>query len=112
MNRFKIFSLLTLIILSITFYSVAHSADTIKGKVVSINDLVVSKESSPDKAAAAQQYKANQPLGFLSNGKLYFVVNTGGGYAGRDLAKMATGSEVTINGSMKISNGMNYIILK
>lgn len=112
MKNLKILSIATIIIASVIFYSTAFAASSMTGKVVAITQMVKSQDGAVDKEKAIGYYKGNQPLGFLTGGKLYFVVNSSGMYAGKELAKIANGGDVTIEGDIKSANGLNYIIIK
>lgn len=112
MKNIKLISAASILILSIVLYSVTYAASEMTGKVVVISEMVKSNDGTVDKAKAIKYYKGNQPLGFLTGGKLYFVVNSSGMYAGKELAKAANGGEVTISGDIKSANGLNYIIIK
>lgn len=112
MKNSKLIAILGILVLSIVFYSVAYSASSMTGKVVVISEMVKSNDGTVDKETAIKYFKGNQPMGFLTGGKLYFVVNSSGMYAGKELARVANGGEVTITGDAKSANGLNYIIIK
>lgn len=81
----------------------------ITGKTVSLSSEVISSNENVDAKRAKELYSAGQPLVFNSNGKLYYVLNAAGNIDAKNLVRNA-GKQVTIEGNVKTSNGVSYII--
>ncbi len=95
----------------VTFAVTAQSGADATGYVANLNDIVTSKDGRVDKSQAVSLVKAGHPLVLVSNNKVYFVFNTDGSYAGKNLARNASlDSEVGIVGKIKSKGGFNYII--
>lgn len=81
----------------------------ISGKTVSLTSEVLGQDGGVDINRAKELYKAGQPLVFNSNGKLYYVLNAAGNVDAKNLIRNA-GKQVTIEGNVKTSNGVSYVI--
>lgn len=102
------------ILLFVAFTSTMNAqAKEFKGKVVSINKIVVGQDASIDKAKATTLFEKSQPLGLMvgtgKKAKLYVVFNSDGTYAGKKMAELADG-EITIKGKTKTMQGLQVII--
>ena len=80
-----------------------------KGKVAGLNSLMFGK---PDvnSSKAVKLAEIGQPIVFYSGGRVYFVINQGGAYIGKKLAKHADADAITITGKTKRVNGINFLI--
>lgn len=107
---FSIFAILLFV--AFTNVSDAQSKE-FKGKVVSINKIVVGQEAGIDKAKATTLFEKSQPLGLMvgtgKKAKLYLVYNSDGSYAGKKMAELADG-EVVVKGKTKTVQGLQIII--
>ena len=90
---------------------VSQSAKTIKGKIASLNAIVANQDGYVDKSKAIDLYKRAQPLVLKTdNGNLYFVYYADGFYAGKELARHADKSSVSVTGKVSRKNGIRIII--
>ncbi len=88
----------------------ANTDFTLTGKVVSLNGMIVGGNAEVSAKDAASLFERAQPLVLKAdNGKVYWVFNTDGSYAGKNLAKKA-GSKIGIIGKVKAINGLRVII--
>ena len=85
-----------------------------KGKVASLNDLVMGGTGKVDKAKAIELADKGNPIVFVTgkgkSAKVYFVYNTDGTFAGKNLAKYANNENIGIIGKTKKINGLNILI--
>ena len=86
-----------------------------EGYVTSLTDFVAGSGENKISKEQAEKLLANgQPLVFVTaseggTGRLMFVFNTDGTYAGKSLAQNA-GIAITISGKVKNAKGLKYII--
>jgi hypothetical protein len=104
----KLLVILTVMIV-FSFVNVAYAAE-LKGKIVSLNDVMAGKDKVLSVADATKLYEKGFPLAFKSGEKVYFVYSTSGVYAGKRLVKKV-GKDVTIKGKVKNKGGIQYIIM-
>jgi len=104
----KILILLT-VVFAFSFANVADAAE-LKGKIVSLNDVMAGKDKVLSVADAGKLYEKGFPLAFKSGEKVYIVYSTSGVYAGKRLVKKA-GKDLTIKGKVKNKGGIQYIIM-
>ncbi len=86
------------------------STKTIKGQVISLNDLVLNGNGRVTKEQAQELANNGNPIVFLSNRTVYFVYNEDGSFAGKRLANFANNKTVGIVGITRKVNGLNIII--
>lgn len=90
---------------------VSQSAIEVKGKVASLNALVLSQDGSVSKDKAIELFKRAQPLVLKAdNGSLYFVYYADGFYAGKELSRHADKQSITVKGSVSRKSGINIIV--
>jgi hypothetical protein len=90
---------------------VSQSSKDVKGKVASLNALVLNQDGSVSKDKAIDLFKKNQPLVLKAdNGSLYFVYYADGFYAGKELARHADKGSITVTGRVSTKSGINIII--
>lgn len=83
-----------------------------KGKIVSLEDVIVAKKDLQlSKQQAQELLDRNVPLVFQYNKKIYFVQNEDGSFAFKKLANYAHNKNVGIVGKTKTVNGINVIIM-
>jgi hypothetical protein len=81
------------------------------GNICDLSKVIKGGEGKLSKEKAAKLLSRAQPLVLKTEkGKVYFVFNADGSYAGKKLAAYAGSSLVGINGKLKKVNGMNIII--
>lgn len=94
--------------------SKVKSGKPLKGRVVSLSQMLLDKVGTLSKEEAIKQCEEGKPIAFLvgegKKAKVYFVFNEDGSYAGKKLAKFASNKYVGIVGKTKIINGVNIII--
>ena len=90
------------------------AAKPIKGKVVSLTNVIMGKAGSVSKDEAMKMADKGDPIVFMvgegKKGKIYFVYNTDGTFGSKNLAKYAANKFVGIVGKTKTVNGINYIV--
>ncbi len=82
------------------------------GKVVSLKNMVFGGNENLTKAQATNMVAQGEPIVFLSGGKIYFVYNEDGTFAGEKLAKYSIAEQIGIIGDVKRVKGVNVIIAK
>lgn len=86
----------------------------IKGKVVSLAQMLLDKVGKVTKEEAMKQAEEGKPIVFLvgegKKAKIYFVFNEDGSFAGKKLAKFADNKFVGIVGKTQSINGLNIIV--
>lgn len=80
------------------------------GKVVKMSEVISGNYESLNAARVKELVMAGQYVGFLSDGKFYLVFNAGGNYDWKSLAKVADQASVTIEGKVKMVNGISTIM--
>ncbi len=84
------------------------------GRVVSLNKILASADGAVTKAEAKQLLKRKQLVvfqeGSSASGKIYFVYNADGSFAGKKLAKNADNKMIGIIGNIKKIKGVSIII--
>ena len=97
------------------FPNVVETATTtkpMKGKVVSLDDVIKGKKDLQlTKEKAQELFEQGSPLVFLYNKKYYFVQTESGDFAFKKLADYAHKQNVGIVGKTKIVSGINIIIM-
>lgn len=90
------------------------SGKPIKGRVVSLAQMLLDKVGKVTKEEAKKQAEEGKPIVFLvgegKKAKVYFVFNEDGSFAGKKLAKFADNKFVGIVGKSKVIKGINIII--
>lgn len=86
----------------------------IKGSVISLANLINTGNGQVKKEEAIKLAEQGSPIVFITGtgnkGKIYFVFNEDGSFAGRKLANFANNKFVGIIGKTKVVNGLNIII--
>ncbi|MGQ9819474.1 MAG: hypothetical protein ACUVQ1_06065 [Candidatus Kapaibacteriales bacterium] len=86
----------------------------IKGRVVSLAQMLFDKVGKVTKEEAMKQAEEGKPIVFLvgegKKAKVYFVFNEDGSFASKKLAKFADNKFVGIVGKTQVINGLNIII--
>ncbi len=80
------------------------------GQVVSVEKLILSGDGKVNTKTAKELLTYGKPIGFLSNGTVYFIYDAGGNFAGNKLAVVADAAKVGIAGKVKTIKGLKYII--
>lgn len=80
------------------------------GKVVKLADVVSGNYESLNADRVKELVMAGQYVGFLSEGTFYLVFNAGGNYDWKSLARVAGEASVTIEGKVKVVNGISTIM--
>lgn len=80
------------------------------GKVVKLSDMVTGNYEALTADRVKELVMAGQYVGFLSNGTFYMVFNAGGNYDWKSLAIVAGEASVTIEGKVKVVNGISTIM--
>lgn len=90
------------------------SGKPIKGRVVSLDQMLLDNVGKVTKEEAMKQAEEGKPIVFLvgdgKKAKVYFVFNEDGSFAGKKLAKFADNKFVGIVGKSKVINRINIII--
>jgi hypothetical protein len=90
---------------------VSQSAKEIKGKVASLNAIVLNQDGYVSKDKAIDLFKKGQPLVLKADGgSLYFVYYADGFYAGKELSRHADKQSITVKGRVSTKSGINIII--
>ena len=107
-----IFSFIFAVILPTTSEAAA-ATKPMKGKVVSLDDVVKGKKDLQlNKEKAKELFEQGSPLVFLYNKKIYFVQTESGDFAFKKLADYAHKQNVGIVGKIKPAvYGINVIIM-
>lgn len=110
----KIFAILLILTVAFTFSVNSEPPKPIKGKVVSLNDIVGGGSGKVNKDQAKELAEKGNPIVFMvgegKSAKIYFVYNEDGTFAGKKLAKYADNEFVGIIGKTKKVKGLNIII--
>jgi len=110
----KLFALFLILTVAFTFSLNSEPPKPLKGKIVSLNDIVGGGTGKVNKEQAQELAEKGNPIVFMvGNGKsakIYFVYNEDGTFAGKKLAKYANNENVGIIGKIKKVNGLNIII--
>ncbi len=110
----KLFAILLILAVTFTLSVNSEPAKPIKGKIVSLNDIVGGGTGKINKEQATELAEKGNPIVFMvgkgKSAKIYFVYNEDGTFAGKKLAKYANNENVGIIGKIKKVKGLNIII--
>lgn len=88
----------------------AKGAKPMVGYVVSVADIAKGGDGKIKREDAEKKAEAGSPLALMIGGKIYFVMNSDGSFAGKQLAKFANLKAVGCVGAKKTVKGINFII--
>jgi len=110
---YKLIAILLLVGLVFTT-SVSAADKPMKGRVASLNDIMMGGDGKVDKAKAQELAEKGNPIVFVvgkgKSAKIYFVYNEDGTFGGKNLAKYANNTNVGVFGKTKTVNGIKIII--
>ena len=82
-----------------------------KGTVVALNKMIGKGDGSVKKDEAIKLAEQGQPIVFMSGGKIYFIFNADGTFAGKKLANYANNKAVGIVGkTITLKGGLKGIV--
>lgn len=82
----------------------------IMGQIVDFSSLVMGGSGIINKAKATALVEKGKPIVFKVGSKIYFVFNSDGSFAAKNLVKYANNKRVGMIGTVKRVNGLNIII--
>jgi hypothetical protein len=89
-----------------------HSSKPLQGTVVSFNDMMIGGTGKVNKAQALDLVsKGNMIVLKGLDGKIYFVYNEDGSFAGKKLAGFANNASVGLLGKSKVVDGIHIFIM-
>lgn len=111
---YKLIALLLLVGVVFTTSLDAKVDKPLKGRVASLNDIMMGGDGKVDKVKAQELAEKGNPIVFVvgtgKKAKIYFVYNEDGTFGGKNLAKYANNTNVGVFGKVKTVNGINIII--
>lgn len=97
------------LIAGLMIYS-AYADQAFEGKIVNFSSMIAGGSGDVSAEQAEKFAENGLPLAFKSGNKVYFVVNSGGMYNGKSLAKHA-GKDITVHGQKINSKGISFILM-